>query len=137
MTGDVLSRNKFTRFLVCPQLILVVWVQIEAALLGALPVLGNALVDVGLVDNLGDQLRFVVDGVRVWGWEFAAQDCIFAASGDQQAQQRPHAVHCEAQDQDGNEDKNGDASPHGDGVAVQRSPFWSRGYFSLRTGPGV
>ena len=61
-------------------LVLVVGVKIDAALLGTLPVCRNALVDVRLVDNLGDQLRAVAACVRVGGRKLAAENGIFAAS---------------------------------------------------------
>jgi len=61
-------------------------VQIQAALLWALPVLGNAVVLVRLVDDLGDQLWPVVDGARVWRRELAEEDGIFATGGDEKAQ---------------------------------------------------
>ena len=74
-----------------------------------------ALIDVGLVNDLGDQLRAFVDGARVWRRQFAAEDGIFAAGGDQQTEQRPYAVHCEPEDDDGDENEYGDASAHGGG----------------------
>ena len=40
---------------------------------------GDALVDVRLVNDLGDQLRALADGGRVWGRQFGAQDGIFPA----------------------------------------------------------
>ncbi|KAH9872775.1 hypothetical protein J1614_005169 [Plenodomus biglobosus] len=97
-----------------PYLVLVVGVQIQAALLRALPVLGYALVDVCLVDDLGDQLGLLADGARIGRRQLAAEDGIFTARGDQQAQQSPDTVDCEAQHQDGDDDEDGDASPHGD-----------------------
>lgn len=56
--------------------------QVDATLLGALPVLWNALVDVRLVDDLGDQSRLVTDGARVWRRQLAAQYGIFLAGSD-------------------------------------------------------
>lgn len=47
------------RGLLWSYLVLVVRVQVDAALLGPLPVGWDALVDVRLVDDLGDQLRSV------------------------------------------------------------------------------
>jgi hypothetical protein len=88
-------------------------VQVQAALLGALPVRGDAVVLVRLVNDLGDQLRALVDGARVWRRELAAEDGVLAPGGDQQAEQGPHAVHCEAEDDDGDEDEDGDAALHG------------------------
>jgi hypothetical protein len=111
--GDILSGDKLARLLIGPQLVLVVGVQVEAALLGALPVRGDALVLVRLVDDFGDQLRALVDGARVWRRELAAEDGVLATGGDQQAEQGPHAVHCEAEDDDGDEHEDGDAALHG------------------------
>jgi hypothetical protein len=87
--------------------------QVQTALLGALPVCGNALVDVCLVDDLGDQLGAVGDGARVGGWEFAAQNGILATGGDEQAEQGPDAVDGKAEHNDGDENEDGDASSHG------------------------
>lgn len=79
----VFGGNEIARLLVGPQLlsllvfldsfainwitynVLVVRVQINAALLGLLPNLGDGLVLVGLVDDLGDNLRARFDQTRV------------------------------------------------------------------------
>jgi hypothetical protein len=74
---------------------------------------GDKLVLVRLVDDFGDQLRALVDGARVWRRELAAEDGVLATGGDQQAEQGPHAVHCEAEDDDGDEHEDGDAALHG------------------------
>jgi hypothetical protein len=99
-------------------LVLIVGVEVHACLLGLLPHIGYALVDVGLVDDLWDQLRAVVDGARVWRREFAAEDGIFATGSDEQTQQSPDAVYREAEYNNGDEDEYGDASAHGDGFAL-------------------
>lgn len=98
--------------------------QVETTLLRALPVLGNALVDVCLVENLGDQLRLVVDGARVRGRQLSTKNRIVAAGCDQEAEQGPHAVYREAKHQDGDDDEDGDASPHG---LVSSASFIPRG----------
>jgi hypothetical protein len=88
-------------------------VKIQAGLLRALPVHGYAVVDVRLVNDLGDQLRRLIDGARVWRRELSAENGIFAAGSDQKTEQCPYAVHCEAENDDGDEQEYGDASPHG------------------------
>jgi hypothetical protein len=108
-------------------------VQIQAALLGALPVRGDAFVLVRLVDNLGDQLRALIDGARVGRRELATEDGVLAAGGDQQAEQGPHAVHCEAEDDDGDEHEDGDAALHG-GLRCCTTVFFSLAM--LRGGQG-
>jgi hypothetical protein len=97
----------------CAYLVFIVGVQVQTALLGALPVCGNAVVDICLVDDLGNQLGAVGDGARVGGWEFAAQNGILATGGDEQAEQGPNAVDGKAKHNDGDEDEDGDASSHG------------------------
>jgi hypothetical protein len=94
-------------------LVFIVGVQVQTALLGALPVCGNAVVDICLVDDLGNQLGAIGDGARVGGWEFAAQNGILATGGDEQAEQGPDAVDGKAKHHDGDEDEDGDASSHG------------------------
>jgi hypothetical protein len=96
-------------------LVLVVRVQVDAALLRGLPVLGHALVDVRLVDDLGDQLRPLADGARVWRRQLGAQDGILLAVHDEKLQQGPDMVHCEAEHHDGRDQEYEDASAHGDG----------------------
>jgi hypothetical protein len=97
-------------------------VKVDAGLLGPLPVRRDALVDVRLVDNLGDQLRAVAACVRVGGRKLSAEDGIFAASRNQQSQQCPDTVHSEAEHDDGDEYEYGDASPHGCGGGVGVAP---------------
>jgi hypothetical protein len=118
----VLSSDKLACLPIGPELVLVVWVHIQAALLRALPVRRYAIVDVRLVNDLGNQLRSVVYGARVWRREFAAEDSIFATGSDKQAQQGPHTVHCEAEHDHGDEYEYGDASPHS-GCSALSSPF--------------
>ena len=96
-------------------LVLVVGVLLYAALLGTFPVGGHALVDVCLVDDLGDQLRALADGGRVGGGQFGAQDGILTAVDDEQFQQGPDMVDCKAEQHDGGDQEYGDASPHGGG----------------------
>ena len=57
--------------------------QVQAGLLGTLPVRGYALVDVRLVNDFGNQLRLLIDCARVGRRELAAEDGIFTASGNQ------------------------------------------------------
>jgi hypothetical protein len=83
MRRDILSGDELARLLVGPELVLVVGVQIQAALLRALPVRRDAVVLVRLVNDLGDQLWPLVDGTRVWRRELAAEDGILATGGDQ------------------------------------------------------
>lgn len=87
--------------------------EVQAALLGALPVQWYAVVDVRLVNDLGDQLRRITDRARVGCREFSAENGILASSRNQKTEQCPHAVYREAEDDDGDEQKYGDASPHG------------------------
>jgi hypothetical protein len=93
-------------------LVLVIGMQVQTRLLGALPVVGYALVDIGLVYDLGDQLRAFADGVGVWRRQFGARDGIFVAVDDEQAEESPDAVHCKAQDEDGRDEEYEHASPH-------------------------
>lgn len=86
--------------------------KVDAALLGTLPVHRDALVDVRLVDNLGDQLRAVAACVRVGGWKLSAENGIFAASCNQQSQQCPDTVYSEAKHDDCDQYEYSDASPH-------------------------
>lgn len=81
----ILSAAVWPPITVAPYLVLVVRVQIQAALLGAFPMCGYALIDVRLVNDLGDQLRAIIDGAGVWRRQLAAEDGIFAAGGDQEA----------------------------------------------------
>jgi hypothetical protein len=117
---DFLSVHNYSLSVCLPQviqkmshLVLVVWVQVQTALLRSLPVLRYALVDICLVDDLGDQLRSVVDCARVWRWEFAAEDSIFTACGDKQTKKSPYAVYCESKDQNRHQNEYRDATAHG------------------------
>lgn len=92
----VLGSNEFARLFIGPKLVFVVGMHVDAALLGPLPVFGNAVVDVRLVDDLGNQLRSFADGARVWRREFGAQDGILLAVDDQELEEGPHMVDCEA-----------------------------------------
>jgi len=109
----VFLSDKLARLLVGPQLVLVVGVEVQAALLGALPVQRYTVVDVRLVDDLGDQLRRITNRARVGRREFSAENGILAASRNQKTEQCPYAVYREAEDDDGDEQEYGDASPHG------------------------
>lgn len=74
---------------------------------------GDALVDIRLVNDLGDQLRALADSGRVWGRQFGAQNGIFPTVDDEEFQQGPDMVHCKAEQHDGGDQEYGDASPHG------------------------
>jgi len=102
-------------------LVLVIRVQIYTALLRALPVLGNALIDVGLVDDLGDQLWAFDDSAGVGSREFSARNDIFTAIDNEELQEGPDIVYCKAQDYDGDDEEYSNPSSHGCGVP----PFFS------------
>ena len=57
-----------------PEDVFVVWVQVDAGLLGGEPFVGDGGVDVGLVDDLGDELRAGADEGGVGRGEFGAVD---------------------------------------------------------------
>ena len=109
--------------------------QVDAALLGGLPVGGDALVDVRLVDDLGDQLGRMVDCARVWRRQFPAENGVLAAGCDEEAEQSPDAVDGKAEDDGGDEQEDGDASPHRGGWWWwwRWSPF-RRGVHGAKTG---
>lgn len=65
-------------------LVLVIRVQVQAALLRGLPDVRYARVFVRLVNDLGDQLRAFVNCARVWSRQFAAEDGILATGGDKE-----------------------------------------------------
>ena len=98
--------------------------QVNAALLWSLPVRGNALVDVRLVDDLGYQLLAVATSARVGGRKLAAHDSIFTASRNQQTEQCPYAVYSKAEYYNGDKNEYGDASPHGDGCCCSETSFF-------------
>lgn len=89
--------------------------EIQAALLRALPVRRDAGVDVRLVYDLRDQLRALADGARVWRWEFGARYGVLAAVDDEQTDEDPDMLHGEAQHEDGGQDEENDALAHGGG----------------------
>ena len=71
--------------------VLVVLVQIDAALLRGLPVLRDRVVGVGLVDDLGNQLRPLVDRGRVRHGDVSVRDGIAREILEQERQERVHA----------------------------------------------
>jgi hypothetical protein len=138
----VLGSNELARLLVSPQLgvvssgaegladngpylVLVVGVEVDAALLGALPALRNAFVDVRLVNDFGNELRRMVDCARVGRGQLSAKDGILPAGGDQKAKQCPDTVNGETEDQGGHEQEDGDASPHVGGCCRRQVSFSS------------
>ena len=94
-------------------LVLIVWVEIYAALLGTLPVCGDASVDVRLVDDLGNQLRSSTDGTRVRRRQFGLGYSVLAAVNVQEADEDPDMLYGEAQQEDGGYNEENDAFAHG------------------------
>jgi hypothetical protein len=134
MQANILGANELAGLLVGPQLVFVVGVQVQAALLRALPVRRNAFVLVRLVNDLGDQLRPLIDGARVWRRELAAENGILATGGDEKTEEGPDAVYCEAENDDGDEYEYGDASLHG-GLVCCAAVSFSQGIGGADQGP--
>lgn len=96
--------DKVTRLFICPELfklapvqitvgdgetynVLVVWMQVDAALLSILPNFGDRLVLVGLVDDLGDDLGPLLDQTRVGRGQFSPVNSIGRGIFHQQRQE--------------------------------------------------
>jgi hypothetical protein len=88
-------------------------VKIQAALLWALPVRGNAGVDVRLVDDLGNQLWSVGDGVGVGCRQLSTRYGVLVAVDEEKTDQDPDMLHGEAQYKDGGQNEENDAFAHG------------------------
>lgn len=108
---------------VATHLVLIVWVEIYAALLGPLPVCGDTSVDVCLVDDLGNQLRPSTDGARVRRRQFGLGYSVLAAVNIQEADEDPDMLNGEAQNEDGGYNEESDAFAHGCCVCAAVSFF--------------
>ena len=68
-------------------LVLVLLMQIHAALLCFPPSFGHSIVDVGLVDDLGYELRAVIDSWRIGGRDLCAVDGVGGAVFDKKGKE--------------------------------------------------
>lgn len=89
--------------------------EINARLLSTLPLLRDRGVDVGLVDDLGDHLRPVLEEVGARGRDLTAVDGICRPVFEQQRDQRAEGIEEEGNDQEVDHDERDGSPPHGDG----------------------
>ena len=68
-------------------LVLIILMQIHTALLSLPPSLRHGVVDVGLVNDLGDELRPVVDAWGIWGRDVGAVDGVGGAVFDEEGEE--------------------------------------------------
>lgn len=124
----VLFGDKVTCLFVCPELfklaqsaeddggktynVLVVRMQVDAALLSILPDFGDRLVLVGLVDNLGDDLGPLLDQTRVGRGQFGPVNSIGRGIFHQQRQESKDAANEEREEDEVGNQKDQEASPH-------------------------
>ncbi len=117
-------------------LVFIIFVQIDTTPLRLPPMLGNGFVDVGLMDDFGDELGHIIDQGRVRGGDLGAVDGIGRAIFDEEGEQGEDAAHEEGNDQDINDEEDGEASTHGDDGArsVGDEPGTSRTLPASRRG---
>lgn len=96
--------------------VLVIIVELNAGLLSSLPLRGDGAVDVGLVNDLGDHLRPILEPVRAWGRYLGAVDGIGRSVLEQQRDQRAEGIEEEGDDHEVNHEKHDRSSPHGGGA---------------------
>lgn len=93
--------------------VLIIRVQIDTRLLARLPLLGDGGVDVGLVDDLGDELGAVVDEIGAGGGDLGAVDGVGRAVLEQQGDQSAEGIDEEADDQQVDDEEDDGTTPHG------------------------
>lgn len=93
--------------------ILVVRVQINAALLRVLPDLGNGLVLVGLVNDFRDDLGALLDQARVGRGELGAVNGVGSGIFEQQREEGGDAAQEEGYQEDTGDEEEQEASSHG------------------------
>ena len=101
-------------FLVCPEDVLVVWMEVYAGLLGGDPVFRYRRVYVGLVNDLGDDRGTAFEERGVGSGEFAAVDGVEGGVFDEQGEEGGDAVQGEEDEGDEEHDEDGDGAAHGD-----------------------
>ena len=95
--------------------VLVVLMEVNASLLSNLPLLGDRAVDVGLVDDLGDDLRPVLQEVGARGGDLGAVDGICRPVLEQQRDQRAEGIEEEGDDDEVDHEERDGSSPHDGG----------------------
>ena len=95
-------------------LVLIVRVQLDAALLGFLPMARYRVVLVGLMYDLWDKLRSRIDHRRVWCRQLCPVDGICGGIFEEQGEEREHTPDQECDDEKINQEKYDEAPSHGD-----------------------
>lgn len=90
----------------------VVFVEVNARLLPALPLLRYRGIYVGLVNDLGDQLWSVLEQVRAWGGDLGAVDGICRRVLEQQRDEGAEGIEEEADDQEIDHQEDEGSTPH-------------------------
>ena len=109
--------------LIRPQNVFVVWVEVYAGLLGGEPVCGDGLVDVGLMDDFGDDLGSSIEKRGVGSWEFGAVDCVGRGIFDEEGEEGKDAVDGEDDEREGDEEKDQQAAAHRGDVFVEEATW--------------
>jgi hypothetical protein len=95
--------------------VLIVVVEVNARLLSSLPLRGDRAVDVGLVDDLRDHLRPVLEQIGARRGDLGAVDGICRRILEQQRDQRAEGVEEEGNDHEADHEEGDGSMPHGDG----------------------
>ena len=109
MIKDLLSFDEISRTIIGPQLVFVVLVQLYTRLLSGPPHLGDGVVGIGLVDDLGYYPGHAVNHLGLGSREFGAGDDIVGTIHDQERKQGPDAV--EEKTNNGNVDEKKQQDP--------------------------
>jgi hypothetical protein len=88
-------------------------VQVDAGLLPFLPLWGYRAVDVGLVDDLGYQLRSVLDEIRAGGRNLGAMNGICGTVFEEERDQSAEGIEEEGNYHEIDHQEGDGATPHG------------------------
>jgi hypothetical protein len=119
----ILVRDELACAAVCPELVLVVRVQVYAALLAFAPHVRDGGIFEGLVDDLGDQGGPVAGGV--WARQFGAGDGVVGAGDEEKGEESPDGVNAESYEDEEPEEKDYGTSAHRVGCSATRR--WEMG----------
>ena len=92
--------------------VLVIRVQINAAPLSLPPMLGHAVIDVRLVNDLGDQLRSILDQRRIGSRYFGAVNGVGGPILDEESEESENGADEEDDDDGVDDEEDGEAAAH-------------------------
>ena len=93
-------------------LVFVVFMKVNTRLLPLLPLHWDTRIDICLMNDLGDQLRPIIDEIRTWRWDLRSRNGVCGAVFEEEGDECAECVEEETNDHQVDDEEDDRSAPH-------------------------